>query len=104
PPRVTQVPKIQPEERGAKLDPDVDRRTFLRHAAGVAGLAAIPAGLAAFPNAPEGEPWERLTRVLDRPSSLDPTLVADVETLTANLHDLEMRMPARQLLAQVSGH
>jgi transcriptional regulator with XRE-family HTH domain len=103
-PHVTQVPKIQPDEQVAKLDADVDRRTFLRHAAGVAGLAAIPAGLAAFPNAPEGEPWERLTRALERPSALDPVLVADVETLTASLHDLETRMPARQLITQVSGH
>jgi tetratricopeptide (TPR) repeat protein len=83
----------------------VDRRTFLRHAAGVAGLAAIPAGIAALPNAPEdGEPWERLTRALERPSPLDPALVTDVETLTASLHDLETRMPARRLIAQVSGH
>jgi tetratricopeptide (TPR) repeat protein len=83
----------------------VDRRTFLRHAAGVAGLATIPAGLAVLPNASEdGEPWERLTRALERPSPLDPTLVTDVETLTASLHDLETRMPARRLIAQVSSH
>jgi transcriptional regulator with XRE-family HTH domain len=103
-PLVTQVRKNQPEEQVAKLDPEVDRRTFLRHAAGVAGLAAIPAGLAAFPNAPEGEPWERLTHALDRPTALDPALVTDVETLTTSLHDLETRMPARQLITQVSGH
>src|SRR5437879_12585721 len=46
PRNVTQVHKHHAEEPIAKLGLDVDRRTFLRHAAGVAGLAAIPAGLA----------------------------------------------------------
>jgi transcriptional regulator with XRE-family HTH domain/tetratricopeptide (TPR) repeat protein len=103
-PHVTSTPKRQPDQVVAKLGPEVDRRTFLRHAAGVAGLAAIPAGLATFSDAPEGEPWERLTRALERPFPIDPALVADVETLTASLHDLEMRMPAAQLIAHVSSH
>src|ERR1700730_15667215 len=45
---VPQTPVGRPEEPVSKL-PDVDRRTFLRHAAGVAGLAAIPPGLVAMP-------------------------------------------------------
>jgi transcriptional regulator with XRE-family HTH domain len=84
-----------------KLRPDVDRRTFLRQAAGVAGIAA---GLTTFPSPPEGEPWERLVHALSRPLPLDPELVTNMETLTTSLHDLEARMPARQLIAQLSLH
>ena len=97
------APRVGPELT-PKAGPELDRRTFLRHAAGVAGLAAIPVGLAAFPDITEGEPWERLTRALERPFPLDPALVSDVEALTASLHDLETRMPAAQLIAQVSSH
>jgi tetratricopeptide (TPR) repeat protein len=84
----------------------VDRRTFLRHAAGVAGLAAIPPGLATIPqsNAVQAEPWERLIHALQRPAQVDSALVDDVETLTAGLHVLEGRVPARSLIAQVSVH
>jgi transcriptional regulator with XRE-family HTH domain len=106
------TPEQQPEDAVSKLSPDVDRRTFLRHAAGVAGLAAIPPGLAAMPsglvtsplNAVPGEPWERLIHALQRPTAVDSKLVTDVETLTAGLHVLEGRVPARNLLAQESVH
>jgi transcriptional regulator with XRE-family HTH domain/tetratricopeptide (TPR) repeat protein len=105
PSTVSPIPRQQPERAAAKLGDEVDRRTFLRHAAGVAGLAAIPAGLAASqPGAVQGEPWERLIHALRRPSPVDPTLVTDVEALTAGLHVLEGRVPARHLVSQVSVH
>jgi transcriptional regulator with XRE-family HTH domain/tetratricopeptide (TPR) repeat protein len=103
---VPQTPAGPADEPVAKLGPDVDRRTFLRHAAGVAGLAAIPPGLATIPqsNAVQAEPWERLIHALQRPAQVDSALVDDVETLTAGLHVLEGRVPARSLIAQVSVH
>lgn len=85
----------------ARLRPDVDRRTFLRHAAGVAGLA-VARNLPGVPLG--GEPWERLMHALSRPTSPDSTLVSDMETLTTGLHDLEAQMPARQVVAQLSLH
>jgi tetratricopeptide (TPR) repeat protein len=78
---------------------------FLRHAAGVAGLATVPAGLAIAPTGVvQGEPWERLIHALRRPSQVDSALVTDVEALTAGLHVLEGQEPARHLMAQVSVH
>src|SRR5207302_198269 len=88
-------------------EPGVDRNTVSRWERGISRPTPRYVQLlaAVLPNAPEdGEPWERLTRALERPSPLDPALVTDVETLTASLHDLETRMPARRLIAQVSGH
>jgi transcriptional regulator with XRE-family HTH domain/tetratricopeptide (TPR) repeat protein len=108
---VSPTPTHHPDDPVSKLSPEVDRRTFLRHAAGIAGLAAIPAGLEVIPgglpippNVVQGEPWERLIHALQRPSPVDSTLVTDVETLTAGLHVLEGRVPARNLIAQVSVH
>lgn len=85
---------------GTELD-DMERREFIRK------LAAATVGTVVLPPAVEPlgpAPWEALSRALKRPAGIDSSAVSHLETRTAGLHQLEMRIPSRQLADGVASH
>jgi transcriptional regulator with XRE-family HTH domain len=68
---------------------DMERRTLLRLLAGL-GLGAV---------LPDPEPWERLSSVLRRPSSIDLATIEDLEADTVALYRREECSPAKQVFA-----
>lgn len=84
---------------------DMERREFIRKLAATIGTVVIPPAvetLAPGPMAPA--PWEALSRALRRQRGVDASALDDLEARTAGLHQIEMRIPARQLADTVAGH
>lgn len=86
----------------ASTEDDVDRRGFMRGVGALLSLAAVPAH-ASGPLGPE--PWERLSRALDRPGVVDDRTVAQLEETTIVLESLgPTQVSSRALLGPVTGH
>jgi transcriptional regulator with XRE-family HTH domain len=77
-----------------KGDTDMERRALLRLLAGL-GLGAV---------LPDPEPWERLSSVLKRPSSIDLATIEDLEAETVALYRREECSPAKQVFADTVSH
>jgi transcriptional regulator with XRE-family HTH domain len=73
---------------------DMERRALLRLLAGL-GLGAV---------LPDPEPWERLSSVLRRPSSIDLATIEDLEADTLTLYRREECSPAKQVFADTVSH
>jgi transcriptional regulator with XRE-family HTH domain len=73
---------------------DMERRVLLRLIAEL-GLGAV---------LPDPEPWERLSSVLRRPSSIDLATIEDLEAKTVALYRLEECSPAKQVFADTVTH
>jgi hypothetical protein len=74
---------------------DLDRRVFI-------GSSASP-GTPASSSIPI-EPWERLSRALNRRSAIEEAEIRDLEARTAALHQMETTIPARQLFRHLVQH
>jgi tetratricopeptide (TPR) repeat protein len=72
----------------------MERRALLRLLAGF-GLGAV---------LPDPEPWERLSSVLRRPSSIDLATIEDLEAQTVALYRREECSPANQVFADTLSH
>jgi len=77
-----------------KGDTDMERRALLRL------LARLGIGVVL----PDPEPWERLSSVLRRPSSIDVATVEDLEADTVALYRREECSPAKQVFADTVSH
>jgi transcriptional regulator with XRE-family HTH domain len=73
---------------------DMERRVLLQLLAGL-GLGAV---------LPDPEPWERLSSVLRRPSSIDLATIEDLEDKTVALYRREEYSPAKQVFADTVSH
>jgi transcriptional regulator with XRE-family HTH domain len=73
---------------------DMERRVLLQLLAGL-GLGAV---------LPDPEPWERLSGVLRRPSSIDLATIEDLEAKTVALYRREECSPARQVFTDAVSH
>jgi transcriptional regulator with XRE-family HTH domain len=73
---------------------DIERRALLQLLAGL-GLGAV---------LPDPEPWERLSSVLRRPSSIDLATIEDLEADTVALYRREECSPATQVFADTVSH
>ncbi|MBL7502347.1 helix-turn-helix transcriptional regulator [Frankia sp. CNm7] len=84
----------------------VERRGFLRMMA-AGGVAVVPVGAAAALTtaaASDEAPWDRLSAALRHRSPVTPELAQQLSQQTAGLFGLEERVPARTLMARVTGH
>lgn len=77
-----------------RLDTNVDRRTMLLLAAGMTAEAA----------ASISDPWERLSRALSGPQSLDEDTIERLEARTIGFHRLEYVLPARAIYQGLTTH
>ncbi|MEV4582010.1 helix-turn-helix transcriptional regulator [Nonomuraea jabiensis] len=77
-----------------RLDAPMDRRTLL----------LIAAGLTAESAASIANPWDRLTRALAGPQSLDEDTVERLEARTIGFHRLEYELPASALYQGLTSH
>ncbi|GLW10312.1 hypothetical protein Misp01_54400 [Microtetraspora sp. NBRC 13810] len=77
-----------------RLDTRMDRRTMLLLAAGM--TAEVGASIT--------DPWERLSRALSGPQSLDEDIVERLEARTIGFHRLESVLPARTIYQGLTGH
>jgi transcriptional regulator with XRE-family HTH domain len=73
---------------------DMERRALLRLLAGL-GLGAV---------LPDPEPWERLSSVLRRPSSIDLATIEDLEADTVALYRREECSPAKHVFGDTLSH
>ncbi len=84
------------------LDPDTDspedgmlRREFLRHTAGITGLAVVSAA---------AEPWEQLTSALSSRNRVDRGTVDHLDSMTASFAQMYQTMAPGLLVAPVAAH
>jgi transcriptional regulator with XRE-family HTH domain len=92
-------PDLQPAV--VKQDEELRRRDFLKSVASLLGGAGLPPGLLSD----DSEPWERLSRTLNRKAPGDAEAIQHLERITVALESLEPTMVGSEaLIGPIAGH
>lgn len=96
---VAQMRKHTPD---ALEDDDLERRDFIQKVAALLGATSVP-----LPRLEQlgREPWERLSRALHRPGSIDSETLDHLERITVSLESLgPTHVSSRDLIGPVTSH